>query len=119
PAPAPAKRRGQPAAAAASEAPRVEAAPHVQVAEAAPPTPPVTPPSQRNDDDANWVLERTEEDVHAFDVVPGGGRLGELLVDAQVVKRSELIDALLQQAETGMRIGHLLVELGLVNERPI
>jgi type IV pilus assembly protein PilB len=96
----------------------MEAAQPVQVVEAAPPAPPVAPPPQI-DDESDHMADSTEEDVHAFDVVPGGSRLGELLVDAQVVKRSQLVEALLQQAETGMRIGHLLVELGLVNERPI
>src|SRR5579884_2744182 len=48
------------------------------------------------------------------EIVKGGQRLGELLVDAKLIDRSQLAEALLQQADTGQRIGRLLVQqLGL------
>src|SRR5579884_3581055 len=48
------------------------------------------------------------------EIVKGGQRLGELLVDAKLIDRSQLAEALLQQADTGQRIGRLLAEqLGL------
>jgi type IV pilus assembly protein PilB len=53
------------------------------------------------------------------DVHRGGGRLGELLVDARAVKRSLLMEALSQQVGTGQRLGRLLAEQGLVTERSL
>src|SRR5688572_23219404 len=43
-------------------------------------------------------------------------RLGELLVEAHIVTREQLEDALALQKKDGRRIGTLLVEAGLVDE---
>src|SRR5437899_1874813 len=46
-------------------------------------------------------------------------RLGELLVDAQIITREQLEDALALQKRDGRRIGTLLVEAGLVSETQV
>jgi hypothetical protein len=46
-------------------------------------------------------------------------RLGELLVDAHIVTREQLEDALALQKKDGRRIGTLLVEAGLVSETQV
>ena len=46
-------------------------------------------------------------------------RLGELLVDAHIVTREQLEDALALQKKDGRRIGTLLVEVGLVSETQV
>ena len=51
------------------------------------------------------------------DVVTGGKRLGEMLVERQLVTPSEVSQALLQQAASGKRLGELLIEIGAVSER--
>ena len=43
-------------------------------------------------------------------------RLGELLVESQLVSSSRLDEALLQQAASGKRLGELLVELGAIDD---
>ena len=51
------------------------------------------------------------------DVASGGvPRLGELLVESQLVSSSRLDEALLQQAASGKRLGELLVELGAIDD---
>ncbi|HVF74896.1 MAG TPA: GspE/PulE family protein [Acidimicrobiales bacterium] len=54
-----------------------------------------------------------------FHVDSGGQRLGELLVARNVVTKTQLIEALLQQSASGKRIGALLVELGALDERAL
>jgi type IV pilus assembly protein PilB len=46
-------------------------------------------------------------------------RLGELLVDAQIITREQLEDVLSLQKRDGRRIGTLLVEAGLVSETQV
>jgi type IV pilus assembly protein PilB len=46
-------------------------------------------------------------------------RLGELLVEAHIVTRAQLEDALALQKQDGRRIGTLLVEAGLVSETQV
>src|SRR6185503_2425575 len=46
-------------------------------------------------------------------------RLGELLVDAQIITREQLDDVLTLQKRDGRRIGTLLVEAGLVSETQV
>src|SRR5215207_3456995 len=46
-------------------------------------------------------------------------RLGELLVEAQIITRQQLEDALHLQKQDGRRIGTLLVEAGLVSETQV
>ncbi|RYZ04150.1 MAG: hypothetical protein EOO73_25025 [Myxococcales bacterium] len=46
-------------------------------------------------------------------------RLGELLVDAQIITRQQLEEALSLQKRDGRRIGTLLVEAGLVSETQV
>ena len=54
-----------------------------------------------------------------FHVDSGGQRLGELLVARNVVTKTQLVEALLQQSASGKRIGALLVELGALDERAL
>jgi type IV pilus assembly protein PilB len=46
-------------------------------------------------------------------------RLGELLVEAQIITRAQLEDALALQKKDGRRIGTLLLEAGLVSETQV
>ncbi|MEA2580261.1 MAG: type pilus assembly protein PilB [Actinomycetota bacterium] len=51
--------------------------------------------------------------------VPRNGaapRIGDLLVDQQLVSPSQLAEALLQQSASGKRLGSLLVDLGAIND---
>ncbi|MBI4729750.1 MAG: type II/IV secretion system protein [Acidobacteria bacterium] len=48
-----------------------------------------------------------------------GTRLGELLVQRNLVTRSQLSEALLQQSASGKPLGTLLVELGALDERDL
>jgi type IV pilus assembly protein PilB len=43
-------------------------------------------------------------------------RIGDLLVDEQLVTQSQLAEALLQQSVSGKRLGSLLVDLGAIND---
>src|SRR5216683_8028045 len=54
-----------------------------------------------------------------LEVHPGGSRIGELLVQKQLVSRSQLIEALLQQTGDGSRLGQLLVDLGALGDRDL
>ena len=47
---------------------------------------------------------------------PGKPRLGDLLVERNLVTQSQLSEALLQQEASGKRLGSLLIELGAVDE---
>ena len=58
----------------------------------------------------------SEDDFH---VDLSGNRLGELLVARNVVTKTQLVEALLQQNASGKRIGALLVELGALDERSL
>src|ERR1700688_819130 len=46
-------------------------------------------------------------------------KLGELLMGAQLITHDQLREALLQQSDSGKRIGGLLVELGAIGERDL
>jgi type IV pilus assembly protein PilB len=52
-------------------------------------------------------------------MVAGRVRLGELLVEAQIITRGQLDDVLALQKRDGRRIGTLLVEAGLVSETQV
>ncbi|MEO7033373.1 MAG: hypothetical protein ABI548_05870 [Polyangiaceae bacterium] len=52
-------------------------------------------------------------------MVPARVRLGELLVEAQIVSRAQLEEMLVTQKRDGRRIGTLLVEGGLVTETQV
>lgn len=58
-------------------------------------------------------------DLESPDILSGGRRLGELLVDARLIDRSQLAHALLTQHASGKRIGRMLVDLGLLDERDL
>ncbi|HWH29178.1 MAG TPA: ATPase, T2SS/T4P/T4SS family [Mycobacteriales bacterium] len=45
--------------------------------------------------------------------------LGELLLEREVVTKTQLNEALLQQSASGQRVGSLLVELGAIDEREL
>jgi type IV pilus assembly protein PilB len=62
------------------------------------------------------VVENTDRDLN---VVPEGGRFGELLVRKQLVSRGAIMEALLQQTGTGRRLGALLVDAGAISERQL
>src|SRR3954467_14369070 len=49
-------------------------------------------------------------------MVPARVRLGDLLVEAQIVSRAQLEEILVAQKHDGRRIGTMLVEAGLVTE---
>ncbi len=49
--------------------------------------------------------------------LPGSPKLGELLVQKQLVTHTQVSEALLQQPASGKRLGTLLVELGVLDER--
>src|SRR5213082_3804846 len=49
--------------------------------------------------------------------LPGSPQLGELLVQKQFVTHAQVSEALLQQPASGKRLGTLLVELGVLDER--
>ncbi|MGH9190761.1 MAG: GspE/PulE family protein [Acidimicrobiales bacterium] len=74
--------------------------------------------------DHEVVIPRRDLGMSGFfgddsDVVSGGKRLGELLVERKMVTASQVSQALLQQAASGKRLGELLVELGALNERDL
>ena len=49
--------------------------------------------------------------------LPGSPKLGELLVQRQLVTHAQVAEALVQQPASGKRLGTLLVELGVLDER--
>ena len=63
--------------------------------------------------DAGAVIEGTAVVVH------GGTRLGERLVDAQVLTEAQILDALAEQQRTGKQLGAVLVESGAIDERTL
>jgi type IV pilus assembly protein PilB len=63
------------------------------------------------------VVEAASDRDH--EIRPDGNRLGELLVRRQLVNRSALLEALLQQTPGGKPIGALLVELGAISDRDL
>ena len=58
-------------------------------------------------------------DERDMQVVPEGGRFGELLVRKQLVSRGAIMEALLQQTGTGKRLGALLVDAGAISDRQL
>ena len=61
------------------------------------------------------VLENGAND-DATDGDGGSGRIGDLLIDRQLVTQSQLAEALLQQSVSGQRLGSLLVDLGALDD---
>jgi type IV pilus assembly protein PilB len=58
--------------------------------------------------------------IEDLSINPGGQRLGELLLQAQLVGYDQLLEALhLLQADGGRRLGRVLVERGVVDERDV
>src|SRR5438067_1224697 len=55
--------------------------------------------------------------VDRWPPLPGSPQLGELLVQKQFVTHAQVSEALLQQPASGKRLGTLLVELGVLDER--
>src|SRR5437870_757787 len=55
--------------------------------------------------------------VDRWPAPPGSPKLGELLVQNRFVTHAQLSEALLQQSASGKRLGTLLVELGILDER--
>ena len=53
------------------------------------------------------------------EVLPGKGPIGELLVARGLATTGQISEALLQQTASGKRLGTLLVELGVVDERAL
>src|SRR5437899_2102528 len=49
--------------------------------------------------------------------LPGSPKLGELLVQKQLVTQAQVSEALLQQSASGKGLGTMLVELGVLDER--
>ncbi|MEW6476244.1 MAG: GspE/PulE family protein [Actinomycetota bacterium] len=60
-----------------------------------------------------------EQDNRDLNVVPEGGRFGELLVRKQLVSRGAIMEALLQQTGSGKRLGNLLVDAGAITDRQL
>jgi type IV pilus assembly protein PilB len=58
-------------------------------------------------------------ELELWDMATARVRLGELLVEAHIVTREQLEDALALQKQDGRRIGTLLVEAGLVSETQV
>jgi hypothetical protein len=55
-----------------------------------------------------------------WNVTPGGGRLGELLVESRLVDRADVLAALQQKrAGARQRLGRLLIDRGAVSERDL
>ncbi|MEV6872991.1 ATPase, T2SS/T4P/T4SS family [Amycolatopsis sp. NPDC051128] len=50
---------------------------------------------------------------------PGGSRLGEMLIDAGLATKDQVVTALEQSERVGKRVGSLLVELGTLSERDL
>ncbi len=66
----------------------------------------------------------TEADVASvnndFTIKPGGARLGEMLVDANLLTEKQLVDSLeLVKSKGGGLLGRVLVEMGLLDEREL
>ena len=75
-------------------------------------------------DDAPPAAAPTGPDAAATAARPAtdaAGRrfLGEVLIDKALLTRTQLDDALLKQRVSGKRLGTLLVELGLLDERDL
>jgi type IV pilus assembly protein PilB len=63
------------------------------------------------------MIEQTDD--RDLQVVPEGGRFGELLVRKQIVSRGAIMEALLQQTGSGKRLGALLVDAGVITDRQL
>jgi type IV pilus assembly protein PilB len=66
----------------------------------------------------------TEADIASvnndFTIKPGGARLGEMLVDANLLTEKQLVDSLeLVKSKGGGLLGRVLVEMGLLDEREL
>src|SRR3989441_3803598 len=80
--------------------------------------PPIEPLQAAPDaPDKDPKIEQTDE--RDLQVVPEGGRFGELLVRKQIVTRGAIMEALLQQTGTGKRLGALLVDAGVITDRQL
>ena len=80
--------------------------------------PPIEPLQAAPDaPDKDPKIEQTDD--RDLQVVPEGGRFGELLVRKQLVSRGSIMEALLQQTGTGKRLGALLVDAGAITDRQL
>jgi type IV pilus assembly protein PilB len=66
-------------------------------------------------ENSGTVIDLREMD--RWPALPGSPKLGEMLVRKQFVTHAQLSEALLQQSASGKRLGTLLVELGILDER--
>ncbi|HZQ79795.1 MAG TPA: ATPase, T2SS/T4P/T4SS family [Acidimicrobiia bacterium] len=73
-------------------------------------------PADQATDKAPQVEKTDDRDLQ---VVPEGGRFGELLVRKQLVTRGAIMEALLQQTGSGKRLGALLVDAGVISDRQL
>ena len=81
--------------------------------------PPIEPLSALDDPPAEAAPEVEKTEDRDLQVVPEGGRFGELLVRKQLVTRGAIMEALLQQTGTGKRLGALLVDAGVITDRQL
>jgi type IV pilus assembly protein PilB len=81
---------------------------------------PAGPVERVKPSDASEAPVRVEHtDDRDLQVVPEGGRFGELLVRKQLVSRGAIMEALLQQTGSGKRLGALLVDAGAISDRQL
>jgi type IV pilus assembly protein PilB len=81
------------------------------------PDPPASKEADHRPDPTASVVEVGPADIAVSG--NGGGaatRIGELLIDRQLVTQSQLAEALLQQGVSGKRLGSLLVDLGALDD---
>ena len=82
--------------------------------------PPMEPlPGEGDAPAADRAVRVEPADERDMQVVPEGGRFGELLVRKQLVSRGAIMEALLQQTGTGKRLGALLVDAGAITDRQL
>ena len=87
-------------------------------------SPDVVPPFRRGErqrarSEVRETDQVPETEIRFGHMVPVRVRLGELLVEAQIVSRAQLEEILVAQQRDGRRIGTLLVEAGLVTETQV
>jgi type IV pilus assembly protein PilB len=102
-----------------TQEPPVEPLPPEEPAVAAVPDP-AEPVERVQPSDTTGAAPRVEQtDERDLQVVPEGGRFGELLVRKQLVSRGAIMEALLQQTGSGKRLGALLVDAGAISDRQL
>ncbi|HZR15532.1 MAG TPA: GspE/PulE family protein [Acidimicrobiia bacterium] len=70
------------------------------------------------DDDARAVAPEPSSSAPAAGAQPTR-RLGDLLVEQELVSQAELMEGLLEQSASGGRLGSVLVKLGMLDERDL